>query len=65
MGEEKVTYLQVGNEADRVTIASILYKNGYSVSPVRKKKNGRSFEYYIAYWKAPTDIPDSENVDEG
>ena len=41
--------LKIGNEADRVTVASILYKNGYSVSPVRKKKNGKTYEYFVSY----------------
>lgn len=41
-------YLRVGNEADRVTLASILYKNGYTVRPVRRKK-GKSYEYYVHY----------------
>lgn len=42
-------YLRIGNEADRVAVASILYKNGYTVKPVRRKKNGRSYEYYVFY----------------
>lgn len=42
-------YLRVGNEADRVTLASILYKNGYTVRPVRRKKNNKSYEYYVYY----------------
>jgi len=41
--------LKIGNEADRVTVASILYKNGYSVSPLRLRKNGKSYEYYVQY----------------
>lgn len=49
-------YLKIGNEADRVTVASILYKNGYSVSPVRKKRNGKTYEYYVEYEIKPTDI---------
>ena len=36
-------YLKIGNEADRVAVASILYKNGYTVRPVRRKKNGAKF----------------------
>lgn len=51
-------YLKIGNEADRVTVASILYKNGYSVSPVRKKKNGKTYEYYVEYEIKPTEIPE-------
>jgi len=42
-------YLKIGNEADRIAVASILYKNGYTVKPVRKKKNSRSYEYYVGY----------------
>lgn len=51
-------YLKTGNEADRITVASILYKNGYSVSPVRKKKNGKTYEYYVEYEIKPTEIPE-------
>lgn len=60
MGETLGThgYLKIGNEADRVTVASILYKNGYSVSPVRKKKNGKTYEYYVEYEIKPTEIPE-------
>ena len=42
-------YLRISNESDRVEVAAILYKNGYSVSPVRCKKNGKTFEYYVKY----------------
>lgn len=49
-------YLKIGNEADRTTVASILYKNGYSVSPVRKKKNGKTYEYYVEYEIKAVDI---------
>ena len=49
-------YLRISNETDRVTIASILYKNGYSVSPVRCKRNGKTFEYFVKYeFKGATD----------
>ena len=46
----QTSYLQIGSEADRVTVASILYKNGYSVQPVKQKKDGRSNEYLVKYW---------------
>ena len=42
-------YLKIGNEADRNTVASILFNNGYSVKKVRRKKNGKTYEYYVAY----------------
>lgn len=41
--------LKISNEADRVTIASILYKNGYAVKPFRFKKNGKSYEYCVQF----------------
>ena len=55
-------YLRIGNEADRTIVASILYKNGYSVSPVRKKKNGKTYEYFVEYEIKPTDIPEEVTV---
>ena len=47
--------LKIGNEADRVTVASILYKNGYEVKPVRRKKNGKSYEYFVGCKPAADD----------
>lgn len=49
-GSKEVFYLKIGSEADRVTVTSILYKNGYSVQPVKQKKDGRSNEYLVKYW---------------
>lgn len=51
--KEKHGILRISNEADRMTIVSILFKNGYSTVPVRRKK-GRANEYYVRY-----DLPDS------
>lgn len=53
--------LKIGNEADRVTVASILYKNGYTVKPVRRKKNGKSYEYYVSYRMNSLDEGDGDN----
>lgn len=41
--------LRIANEADRIAVASILYKNGYTVKPHRYKKNGKSYEYCVQY----------------
>lgn len=41
--------LKIGNEEDRKAVASILYKNGYSVAPVRCKRNGKTYEYFVKY----------------
>ena len=49
-------YLKIVSEADRVTVASILYKNGYSVQPVKQKKDGRSNEYLVKYWIGETTV---------
>lgn len=57
MAESKeVFYLKISNQADRVTVASILYNNGYSVQPVRRRKNGKSFEYLVKYWIGQQDV---------
>lgn len=51
MGEkEKAFYLKISNQADRVTVASILFANGYSVQPVKQRKDGKSFEHLVKYW---------------
>ena len=52
--DSQIFYLKIGSEADRVTVASILYKNGYSVQPVKQKKDGRSNEYLVKYWIGET-----------
>ena len=42
-------YLAIGKEEDRILVASILYKNGYSVSPTRIKRDGKSYTYLVGY----------------
>ena len=46
---DKAGYLRISNEADRATVATILYRNGYTVQNVRKKRNGKAYEYYVKY----------------
>lgn len=58
--ENRQHYLRIANPADRVAVASILYNNGYSVQPVRRKKNGKSYEYLVKYWVDKQDIDDTE-----
>lgn len=57
-------YLKIGSEADRIAIASLLFKHGYEVKTVRRKKNGKTYEYYVKYKLASTDI-EMEGADEG
>ena len=42
-------YLDIDNREDRNTVAAILFKNGYTVSPVKTKKDGRSHRYFVKY----------------
>lgn len=58
--EGQANYLRIANQADRVTVAAILYNNGYSVQPVRRRKNQKSFEYLVKYWQEPQDVEDTE-----
>ncbi len=47
---KKAFYLRIANQQDRVTVASILYNNGYSVAPAKRRKNSKSYEYLVKYW---------------
>ncbi len=64
MSSTEIRLLKIGNESDRVTVASILYKNGYEVKPVRRKKNGKSYEYYVGYKPTSMDEPQGRAADE-
>ncbi len=48
-------YLKIKNADDRIAVATILFKNGYTVRPVRNKKNGRTYEYFVKYSKLNQD----------
>ena len=39
-------YLKIDRKEDRDVVATILYRNGYRVEPA-KKKNKKTFEYYV------------------
>ncbi len=40
--------LKISSETDRVSVATILFKNGYAVTP-RRVKNGEKTEIYMDY----------------
>lgn len=42
-------YLKIDNLADRVTIATILFKNGYTVQPVKRRRNRKAYDMYVYY----------------
>ncbi len=49
-------YLDIPKEEDRLTIASILYKHGYTVSPKKVRKDGRSNKYLVYFEKQSQDV---------
>ena len=49
-------YIRVNGEEDRLMIQRIALKNGYTVSTARRKKNGRSYEYFVKYETIDQDI---------
>ena len=42
-------YLRVENKEDREIVGNILFRNGYTVSTVRQKRNGKTYEYFVKY----------------
>lgn len=56
-------YLEIGNSDDRVAVASLLFKNGYTVSLAKEKiKNNRSYTYFVKYCKeTPNDMEVNKN----
>lgn len=58
-GTDKAKYLKIASQADRVTVASILFANGYSVQPVKQRKDGKSFEYLVKYWVGQPIVEDA------
>lgn len=60
---DSVGYLRIANEADRVAVATILFKNGYRVSKVRQKRNGKAYEYFVKYERIVLDISEQVKKD--
>ena len=58
MDSENAIYLRVANEQDRVTVASILFKNGYTVMTARKRKPSKAADYYIRITRESPDLPE-------
>ena len=56
-------YLRIANEADRSTVATLLFKNGYRVSQVRQKRNGKTSEYFVKYERIAPDVPEQVKKD--
>ena len=61
---KNVGYLKIPNKDQRITVASILFEHGYTVSMARTKKNGKTYEYYVKYEIAQMDDSRREAKDE-
>jgi len=61
----EVGYLRIANDVDRSTVASILYNNGYSVRKAKRKKNNKTYEYYVRYELDEIEEMNKEGDDEG
>lgn len=57
-----IGYLKIGNEEDRAAVAKVLYRNGYTVQPVRRKRNGKTYEYYIKYTMKNNNIESEDDA---
>lgn len=46
-GRKKKMKIKIANEQDRITVAGILVKNGYTIRIVKQKQPGRSQNDYF------------------
>lgn len=53
-------YVKIANEADRLTVAAVLIKNGYTVTPLRRKR-GSTWEQLLGYERRGRDLTEDEN----
>lgn len=53
MGLKKVTELVINGQEDRLNVASILIKNGYTVGPDKRKRTptGKTLDYLIQVYE--------------
>ena len=53
-------YLKIEKGEERTQVAAILLNNGYTVSVVRRKKNGKAYEYFLKYEVQDREMPEEE-----
>lgn len=53
-------WLRIANKEDRATVANILFNNGYTVGTVRRKLNGKAFEYFVKFETKPIDAEEDK-----
>lgn len=56
MALEKVAELSISKLEDRKTVTAILYENGYTVGPGKRKltPTGKQIDYYLKVYKDST-----------
>jgi len=52
----KLGYLRLANDDERAAVATILFRNGYTVRNVKRKKDARSYEKLVEFELQTTDI---------
>lgn len=53
--------LEIFNEADRLAVAQVLVKNGYTVRQIRERAEGkRSYLYFLEYSKSKKQTGEEE-----
>lgn len=52
----RLGYLKLSNDDERAAIANILFKNGYTVRTVRRKRDGKSYDKYVEFELLTTDV---------
>ena len=57
-------YVKIANEADRATVAQILFKHGYTVQMMKRKKSGRAYDYFVHYELRPAEMPSDQPKEE-
>ena len=53
-------FLRIENGDERAMVAGILFKNGYTVSTTRKKRNGKTYEYFVKYELKDREMAENE-----
>lgn len=51
-------YLAIDSKEDRAIVAQILFNNGYTVFPAKKKKDGRANLYLVGYERRDINMKD-------
>lgn len=64
MALEKVAEISIDKLEDRKTVTAILYENGYTVGPGKRRKTptGKQMDYYLKVYKDNSEVQGNGNV---